>query len=87
MTVLIVVETAVLLVLSVLVVGLLRSYATVLQRLHRLDGGVDPAPPAPLSSAGAAHRSARPTASSDRRKARSGPWARTSPESRCPVRS
>lgn len=54
MTVLIVVETAVLLVLSVLVVGLLRSYATVLQRLHRLDGGVDPAPPAPLASAGAA---------------------------------
>ena len=39
MTVLIVVETAVLVVLSILVVGLLRSYATVLQRLHRLDGG------------------------------------------------
>src|SRR5664279_1451736 len=41
MTVLIAVETAVLLVLSVLVVGLLRAYATVLQRLHRLDGGAD----------------------------------------------
>ena len=39
MTALIIVETAVLIVLSVLVVGLLRSYATVLERLHRLDGG------------------------------------------------
>ncbi len=39
MMVLIVVETVVLVVLSVLVVGLLRSYATVLDRLHRLDGG------------------------------------------------
>lgn len=39
MTVLIVIETAVLIVLSVLVAGLLRSYATVLQRLHRLDNG------------------------------------------------
>ena len=47
MNVLIVVETAVLLVMGVLVAGLLRSYATVLQRLHRLDGGVehDAAPP------------------------------------------
>jgi hypothetical protein len=46
MTVLIVVETVILLVLSVLVVGLLRSYATVLQRLHHLDGGVEqPAAP------------------------------------------
>ena len=41
MTVLIVVETVILLVLSVLVVGLLRAYATVLQRLHRLDGGAE----------------------------------------------
>ena len=39
MTILIAVETAVLLVLTVLVVGLLRAYATVLQRLHQLDGG------------------------------------------------
>ncbi len=39
MTILIAVETAVLLVLTVLVVGLLRAYATVLQRLHHLDGG------------------------------------------------
>ena len=39
MTALIIVETVVLIVLSVLVVGLLRSYATVLERLHRLDGG------------------------------------------------
>ena len=69
MTVLIVLETVVLVVLSVLVVGLLRSYATVLDRLHRLDGGeqgeagvsavrpefrtVDGVPP-PASSAGRA---------------------------------
>jgi len=46
MTVLIVVETVILLVLGVLVVGLLRSYATVLERLHRLDGGAR-APSAP----------------------------------------
>ncbi len=48
MTVLIVLETVVLVVLSVLVVGLLRSYATVLDRLHRLDGGeqADPGVPA-----------------------------------------
>lgn len=46
MTALIVVETVLLLVLSVLVVGLLRAYATVLQRLHRLDGGAElPAAP------------------------------------------
>lgn len=41
MIVLIVAQTVVLVVLSVLVVGLLRSYATVLERLHRLDGGED----------------------------------------------
>lgn len=45
MTVLIVVETAVLVVLSILVVGLLRSYAAVLQRLHQLDGGPDRSAP------------------------------------------
>jgi hypothetical protein len=39
MTVLIVVETVLLAVLTVLVAGLLRAYATVLRRLHRLDGG------------------------------------------------
>jgi hypothetical protein len=39
MTVLILVETVLLVVLTVLVAGLLRAYATVLQRLHRLDGG------------------------------------------------
>ena len=39
MTALIVVETVILLVLCVLVAGLLRAYATVLQRLHALDGG------------------------------------------------
>jgi hypothetical protein len=39
MTALLVVETAVLAVLCVLVAGLLRAYAGVLQRLHALDGG------------------------------------------------
>lgn len=39
MTVLIVVQTAVLLVLCVLVAGLLHAYASVLRRLHELDGG------------------------------------------------
>jgi hypothetical protein len=41
MTVLILVETIVLAVLAVLVAGLLRAYATVLRRLHALDGGGD----------------------------------------------
>ena len=39
MTVLIVLETVLLAVLTVLVAGLLRAYATVLRRLHALDGG------------------------------------------------
>jgi hypothetical protein len=39
-TALLVVETAVLVVLCVLVGGLLRGYASVLRRLHQLDGGV-----------------------------------------------
>jgi hypothetical protein len=39
MTVLVLLETVLLLVLTVLVAGLLRAYATVLKRLHRLDGG------------------------------------------------
>ncbi len=39
MTVLIIVQTVILIVLCVLVTGLLRAYATVLRRLHRLDGG------------------------------------------------
>jgi hypothetical protein len=39
MTVLVVLETILLLVLTVLVAGLLRAYATVLRRLHALDGG------------------------------------------------
>ena len=51
MTVLIVVETVILLVLSVLVVGLLRAYGTVLQRLHRLDGGAEPAAAPPFRTA------------------------------------
>ncbi|HEY5149226.1 MAG TPA: hypothetical protein VIJ23_05300 [Mycobacterium sp.] len=44
---LLVVVLVVLLILSVLVVGLLRSYATVLARLHRLDGGLDEGVEAP----------------------------------------
>jgi hypothetical protein len=39
MTVLVLVETVVLAVLTVLVAGLLRAYGTVLRRLHELDGG------------------------------------------------
>jgi hypothetical protein len=41
MTVVVVVETVILAVLTVLVAGLLRAYGSVLARLHRLDGGVD----------------------------------------------
>jgi hypothetical protein len=43
MTVLVLLETILLAVLTVLVAGLLRAYATVLRRLHRLDGGDDDA--------------------------------------------
>lgn len=43
MTVLVLVETVLLAVLTVLVAGLLRAYGTVLQRLHQLDGGGTPA--------------------------------------------
>ncbi len=39
MTVLVALETVLLVVLTVLVAGLLRAYATVLRRLHDLDGG------------------------------------------------
>lgn len=41
MTVLVLVETILLAVLTVLVAGLLRAYATVLRRLHALDGGAE----------------------------------------------
>lgn len=50
MTVLIVVLTVMVLVLCVLVVGLLRAYATILARLHQLDGGGS----APAASSGSA---------------------------------
>lgn len=39
MNVLVIVETVILALLTVLVAGLLRAYGTVLARLHRLDGG------------------------------------------------
>lgn len=39
MTVLLIIETLILAVLTVLVAGLLRGYASVLARLHRLEGG------------------------------------------------
>ena len=45
MTALLVVETVILAVLCVLVAGLLRGYASVLRRLHQLDGGPDAGPP------------------------------------------
>jgi hypothetical protein len=51
MTVLIVVETVVLAVLCVLVAGLLRGYATLLRRLHDLDGGGSADEPPPFRTA------------------------------------
>lgn len=42
MTILILVETVLLIVLTVLVAGLLRAYGTVLRRLHQLDAGGRP---------------------------------------------
>lgn len=52
MTALLVVETAVLVVLCVLVAGLLRAYAAVLSRLHQLDGGAAaPSSAAPFRTA------------------------------------
>ncbi len=47
MTALLIVETVILAVLCVLVAGLLRGYASVLRRLHQLDGGAaaQPGPP------------------------------------------
>jgi hypothetical protein len=45
MIVLLTVESVVLAILTILVVGLLRAYATVLNRLHELDGGGRAAPP------------------------------------------
>ncbi len=47
MTALIAVETVILALLCVLVAGLLRAYATVLRRLHALDGGAAPSTEAP----------------------------------------
>jgi hypothetical protein len=44
MTALITIETAALALLAVLVAGLLRSHASILRRLHELDGGDDSAP-------------------------------------------
>jgi hypothetical protein len=45
MTAVVVVETVLLALLCVLVAGLLRGYASVLQRLHALDGGGQPSAP------------------------------------------
>jgi hypothetical protein len=56
MTVLVLLETILLVVLTVLVAGLLRAYATVLKRLHELDGGTTGPqqfqldPPTPLAA-------------------------------------
>jgi hypothetical protein len=44
MTTLVLIETVLLAVLTVLVAGLLRAYGTVLRRLHELDGGGSPGP-------------------------------------------
>ena len=47
MTALLIVETVILAVLCVLVAGLLRGYASVLRRLHQLDGGAEARPAGP----------------------------------------
>jgi hypothetical protein len=52
MTVLLIIQSAVLVLLCILVAGLLRSYATVLQRLHELDGGAARTAPPPFRTAG-----------------------------------
>jgi len=49
MHVLVLVETVLLAVLTVLVAGLLRAYGTVLRRLHQLDGGVQASASGPLT--------------------------------------
>jgi len=51
MTALLIAETVILAVLCVLVAGLLRGYASVLRRLHQLDGGVAPAAAPPFRTA------------------------------------
>ena len=51
MTVLLIIQSAVLVLLCILVAGLLRSYATVLQRLHELDGGAARTAPPPFRTA------------------------------------
>lgn len=69
MTVLVLVETVLLAVLTVLVGGLLRAYGTVLRRLHQLDGGGEATPPVgggrtfellPLAETAAAPAAPRP---------------------------
>src|SRR4051794_7121440 len=51
MTALLLVATVILAVLCVLVAGLLRGYASVLRRLHQLDGGAAPAAAPPFRTA------------------------------------
>lgn len=51
MTVLLTIQSAVLVLLCILVAGLLRSYATVLQRLHELDDGGQRSTPPPFRTA------------------------------------
>ena len=47
------IETVVLVLLTVLVAGLLRSHAEILRRLHALGAGLDPDAPVPVAMAGA----------------------------------
>lgn len=72
MTVLVLVETVILTVLTVLVAGLLRAYGTVLRRLHELDRGgspgqfvVQPEPESPSAEFGPAHDIAGETLSGE----------------------
>src|SRR6201999_3699752 len=58
--VLVLVETVLLAVLTVLVAGLLRAHGAVLRRLHQLDGGAQPPDRAPPFRLTAAPRPAAP---------------------------
>jgi hypothetical protein len=65
MSVLIAIETLVIVLLTVLVAGLLRTHADILRRLHALDGGGDTEPPSPAPLDRAPTRNGRRAADID----------------------
>ena len=83
MTALLIVETVILAVLCVLVAGLLRGYASVLRRLHQLDGGAAAARPraAAVPHRARRHRAARGGCRQLRAAARGGSGPRRRPVS------